>query len=270
MSYGIRFLPFLLKSLGPWPNAPGSARGRGVTTSGLALLILALSGCASHQRSWLYEPNSAERSAVSLPLVLAVNNFKDERQTSNWTYLIACAVPAVPYCDTTFHRPERMRAFLSASGYSFNPSTDLAASAAEEIRRAQVFRAVYVSDEPAPKEAQLILRGEIFSTDWDSTVYTYGLSNEGELLWVFGAPIGTFTNTLEVNLILLQASNQRILWQYQVKERAKATEGYYHNYGGDFVYPKLFREGMKGAVGSLEEYVASQPRDFWLGMLPPS
>ncbi len=36
----------------------------------------------------------------------------------------------------------------------------------------------------------------------------------------------------------------------------------------DFGYPEMFRDGMRQAVASLEQYVASQPSSFWQAMMP--
>jgi hypothetical protein len=48
----------------------------------------------------------------------------------------------------------------------------------------------------------------------------------------------------------------------------RRTEGLYYNYGEDFGYRAMFRDGMQDAIASLEEYVRGQPPAFWAALQP--
>jgi hypothetical protein len=76
-------------------------------------------------------------------------------------------------------------------------------------------------------------------------------------------PIGSVENTLKLRLELIDPVGGRVLWTDEVYQSYAITEGAYYNFGQDFGYPQMFRDGMKSAEASLETFVASQPPSFW-------
>ncbi|MHB8382457.1 MAG: hypothetical protein ACYDC3_08995 [Candidatus Binataceae bacterium] len=233
----------------------------------LAASVMVIAGCASNA-GWNYQPNAPQLTAAHVPLTVAVERFKDQRGSENSTYMWLCIIPLVPYCTAAYERPDTANRFLTAGAYNFRPDADLSNAAALELKQDGIFREVFVTGRTMDPAAQLILRGTIINTNWNGTGYSYLLGPYASLLWLFGAPIGTADNTLNVRLELVQQSNAAVLWSDEISQRYSKTEGIYYNYSMDFGYPRMFREGMKQAVASLEQYVSSQPQSFWQAMMP--
>lgn len=234
-----------------------------------ATLAMTVSGCVA-RAGWQYLPNPAPPAGKSLPVVLAVRTFKDDRPDANHTYLWLCMLPLVPYCTADYDRPDSANGFLTMSAYDFRPATDLANAAASEMRNSGLFRDVYVTDRSVEPEAQLMLRGVIHDTNWQGTRYAYMLGPYQGLLYATGLPIGSVDDTLTLDLQLVEQANKRVLWTYTVNGESKITESYYKHFSDDFSYPQIFRDGMKGAVESLRAYVNSQPESFWSSMPYPT
>jgi hypothetical protein len=233
----------------------------------MAVVVMAIAGCTTNA-GWHYQPNAPQLTATHVPVTLAVEHFKDQRGTENSTYFWLCIIPLVPYCTATYQRPDTANRFLTAAAYNFRPEADLANAAALELKQDDIFHEVFVTDRPMDPAAQLILRGTIINTDWNGSMYTYLLGPYGSLPWLFGAPIGTATNTLDLQLDMLRQSDGAVLWSNTISQNYSTTEGIYYKYSTDFGYPEMFRDGMKQAVASLEQYVASQPPSFWQAMMP--
>ena len=237
----------------------------------VALLLIAqlmtVIGCASNA-GWNYQPNPSQSASAPVPLTLAVEHFKDERGAQNSTYFWLCIIPLVPYCTASYQRPDAANGFLTEGAYNFRPDSDLAKAAKTEINQDNIFHDVFLTDRELDPRAQLILRGTIMNTTWDGSRYSYLLGPYGPLVWLFGAPIGTANNTLVVRLELLEQSNGAVLWTDEINQSYSKTEGIYYDYAMDFGYPEMFRDGMKQAVISLEQYIESKPQSFWQAMMP--
>lgn len=245
---------------------------KGIRLSAVAYAVamaLVLSGCVS-RAGWEYRPNPPAPVGKSYPVVLAVQTFKDDRPDANSTYLWLCMLPLVPFCTAEYDRPESANGFLTMSAYDFRPQTDLANAAASEMRNSGLFRDVYVTDRAVEPAAQLMLRGVIKNTSWRGSHYAYMLGPDMGMLYPTGLPIGSVDATLSVDLSLVEQDNGRVLWTYRVAGEYKITETYYHDFSKDFGYSKIFRNGMKGAIASLREYMASQPASFWSAMPYPT
>lgn len=228
----------------------------------LAVCSVMAAGCANNA-GWQYTPGTEAQASRQLPISLAVERFEDKRANGNERYFWVCLIPVVPYCTADYHRPDTANGFLTAGAYNFRPSEDLAQAAAGEIRGAGMFRDVFVTEHKADPGAPLILRGTIFNTDWNGTEYSYMLGPYSGVLWLLALPAGTAHNTLTVRLELAEASTGRMLWTTDINKSYERTEGLYYNYGTDFGYPEMYREGMQAAVASLESYIMSQPPNFW-------
>jgi hypothetical protein len=228
----------------------------------LAIFCTVTVGCASNA-GWQYTPGRELQASSRLPISLAIERFEDKRETENSRYFWACMIPLVPYCTADYHRPDTANGFLTAGAYNFRPSEDLAQAAASDIRNAGMFRDVFVTDHNADPGATLVLRGAINNTDWNGTMYSYLLGPYGSIPWLFALPVGSVSNTLNVRLELAEASTGRVLWTTDINQGYEQTEGLYYNFGTDFGYSQMFREGMAAAVTSMKAYIASQPPNFW-------
>ncbi len=225
-------------------------------------LGLQLAGCST-RAGWLYQPSASKVASAPVPVTVAVEHFQDQRGTENSRYFWLCAIPLVPYCSATYHRPENANGFLTEAAYNFRPSDDLAQATASELIQAGIFREVYVTDRAADPNAQLLIRGNIISTDWDGTAYGYLVGPYAGLFYVLGLPMGSVQDTLSLRLELVDNSNAQVLWYHDISQSYEKTEGLYYNYAEDFGYPQMFRDGIAPAIASLQSFVASRPPGSW-------
>jgi hypothetical protein len=225
-------------------------------------LGLLLAGCST-KAGWEYQPSATRVAATALPVTVAVEHFQDQRGTENSRYFWLCAIPLVPYCNADYKRPENANGFLTEAAYNFRPSDDLAQATTAELRQSGLFRDVYVTDRISDPNAQLVIRGNITSTDWDGSAYSYLIGPYAGLFYILGLPIGTAQNTLSLNLQLVDNSNGTVLWTHAISQSYEKTEGFYYNYAEDFGYPQMFHEGIAPAIASLQNFIASQPPNTW-------
>lgn len=189
--------------------------------------------------------------------------FEDQRPTDNDRYFWLCVIPLVPYSESHYSRPENANGFLTEAAYNFRPESDLAEATAQDLRRTGMFRDVFVTERNVDPGAPLILHGTITDTRWDGSAYAYMMGPYMAIPWVFGLPLGSVENTLSLKLELADASSGRVFWSNEINQTYQQTEGLYYNYATDFGYPVIFGQGIKGAATSLQNFLASQPPDFW-------
>lgn len=221
-----------------------------------------LAGCST-KAGWQYQPSATRVAAAPLPVTVAVEHFQDQRGTENSRYFWVCVIPLVPYCTSDYKRPENANGFLTEASYNFRPSDDLAQATSAELRQAGLFREVYVTDRTADPNAQLAIRGNITSTDWNGTAYSYLIGPYAGLFYILGLPMGTVQDTLTLRLELVDNSNGQVLWTHDINQSYAMTEGLYYNYAEDFGYPQMFRDGITPAIASLESFIATQPPGNW-------
>jgi hypothetical protein len=238
------------------------------TVLSLALLSALVAGGCTTRAGWVYNPNPAQESSVHVPLNLAVAHFTDQRASDNSTYLWLCVIPLVPYCTADYNRPDTANGFLTAGAYNFRPSDDLAEATATELRQTRLFNDVYVTNRDQDPGAQLMLHGTVVDTSWDGTRYGYMLGPYSFLLNLFGAPVGSVQDALKLRLQLVETVSGRVLWTTDIDQSYEKTIGIYYNWGTDFGYPQMFRDGIQRAITSLEAFVREQPSTVWLRLEP--
>jgi len=164
----------------------------------LVLAPLLLSGCSSVQ-TWKYTSEPKIYKEQDSNLSIAVPSLRDERPNSNSENVfgfLGAAIPLVPYGTVIdFNVPEGSRFF------QFKPTEDFSKAITEELNNASIFKEVYYSDRT--KDADLILIGTLKESRLKKSFTFYGLSFLGDLLWLFGAPVGWTNNdiTIEYKLI---------------------------------------------------------------------
>ncbi len=225
-------------------------------------LGLLLGGCST-KAGWEYQPSATRVAATPLPVTVAVEHFQDQRGTENSRYFWVCVIPLIPYCTSDYKRPENANGFLTEASYNFRPSDDLAQATSAELRQAGLFREVYVTDRTSDPNAQLAIRGNITSTDWDGTAYSYLIGPYAGLFYILGLPMGSVQDTLSLRLELVDNSNGQVLWTHDISQSYAKTEGLYYNYAEDFGYPQMFRDGITPAIASLQNFIATQPPGSW-------
>ena len=185
---------------------------RAVFIATVALAVL--EGCATRHGkiTWMYK---AESPAVeSVPLInrkVAVLPLEDKREKGNSDFLNMKLIPLMPFGWTTQNTPEDTPEHMCSNRWFFQPSEDLAKGAAEELNNSGVFKEAFFTSEGS--EGDLILRGELKSTQYRGKTFLYGLSLDGVLLWFFGIPTGHVESDLEISFVLEDPATKQVLWK---------------------------------------------------------
>ena len=232
---------------------------RGTAPLLAGLMLLSTAACSS-TRSWSYTPSVRasrdpliDKSVVIPPLI-------DARVNENSNMLMLYMVPLMPYGWASYQTPEGAPMHATSGTWQFQPNEDLAKAIAQELDNRQLFREAFFGFRTS--EADLVLRGEIRSTDYEAKMITYGLSIYGPNLWLL-LPAGTFKNELWLDLKLVDQATEDLLWTGSLRAETGSTFWIY-SLASDFNYDTLLKENlpsllaeMETAVGELD--VASPP-----------
>ena len=186
---------------------------------------------------------------------VAVVPFKDMRGDNNQagTYFLYL-IPLMPFGYGVYERPDAARMFNTVSEFEFNPSEDLAKAAALSLRESRLFKDAFFTFGGEKDKAELLFEGEIISTTYHGTMWTYGLSIEGPLLWIFGLPAGTSRNDLAMKMVVTDQSTGKRLWEKTYEKSDKIIQGLYYRYGHDVrAYSYMTQEIMNDVVTSLNQ-----------------
>ena len=220
------------------------------------LLAVTLSGCGTTAK-FIY-PAQGQRlthfpDGPAYQKKVAVTPFKDMRADDNETstyflYLI----PLMPFGYVNYERPDAARMFNSIGQFDFTPSEDLAKAAALSLRESNLFKDAFFTFGGDKDRADLVFEGEIISTTYRGTRWTYGLSIEGPLLWTIGLPLGTSRNDLALKLVVKDISTGKPLWEKTYERESKIIQGLYYNLGHDVRgYSYMTQDIMNDAVEDL-------------------
>jgi hypothetical protein len=195
------------------------------------------------------------QESVATKKTVAVLPFDDYRDDTNTSGTIALFwVPLMPWGWVTYQRPDASRMFISIAEFNFNPSEDLAKAVALSLRRSNLFEDAYFTFGGDKDKADYIFSGEIISTEYLGTQYSYGLSFAGPYLWILGAPVGSSANTLNLKFYLKEKTSKKILWEYVFNRSERITIGLYYNFGHDVRrYPYLMQQAMNEALVDLSK-----------------
>ena len=163
----------------------------------LCLIVFILSGCSSVQ-TWKYTSEPKIYKKPDLSLSVAVTTLRDERINENGAKAsgLLAMIPLVPYSKILELNIPEASPFLN-----FKPTEDFSKALAEELNNASIFEEVFYSDRT--KDAKLVLRGVLKNTQIKQYWTFYGLSLPGDLLWLFGAPVGWTDNDIEIEYKLI-------------------------------------------------------------------
>ncbi len=234
--------------------------GKKVSTMKNTVLVLMLllataswAGCGTTAK-FIYPADSKRLTHFSdrpgYDKVVAVTPFEDMRGDSNeagtvFLYLI----PLMPYGFVEYERPEAARMFNSINEFDFDASEDLAKATAYSIRKSGLFSDAFFTHGGDKDKADFLLEGKMLSTTYQGTVWTYGLSVFGPLLWFIGLPAGTSYNEMILALQLTDRATGRLIWEKNYDKNTKITQGLYYAFGHDVRgYPELMQTILNDAV----------------------
>ena len=201
----------------------------------LLLITFLLSGCSSVQ-SWKYtsEPKLYKKADVNLSVV--VPSLRDERINENGAKASAwlALIPLVPYSTLNeFNVPE------SSPFLQFKPIEDFSKAITEELNNASIFNGVYFSDRS--KDADLILVETLKESKLKQSWTWYGLSLPGDLLWVFGAPVGWTNNDITIEYKLMD-KNYKIYFEKTYTANVEFYNRYWTNPHEIFRFEEAFKK----------------------------
>lgn len=240
------------------------------------------------------------------PATVAVLPLEDKRGKVSSNKWGLAFVPVLTVGTTKMDRPEAAAGLSQASamamyrkGYGgqtesagpvsnqygyprgFNPSVFLQNSLAEEFGQSRLFEYVVpVQNEQQAQGADLVLKGQLFSTRFRFRYISYGLGIfTAYSFWVFGLPMCTDFQQLAVKLELFKPGDSTPLWTGYVDESMAGSAGYYYktkmgreyfdcrgpfaaDHGGQ-ILNEILAPGMAKATASLAASLRKQPSSFW-------
>lgn len=237
--------------------------GRKSVTKSTQCLVLVVvvawlaAGCSS-QRGWAYIPTDPLNQSPRVMKAVAVVPFIDHRPRQNKNNLGLSLIPLMPFGWQELNAPETIQGHVASGLWQFKPTEDVAKALAVEVQNRHLFKEVFFTFRES--DGELVLRGTLLSTGYDGTVYSYGLSIYGELLWLLGLPAGKVKNDLSIELRLEDRTSGQVVWENQYK--ADHDEGVYWVYAipSDFWYDTMLKDLMPAILSDLEEAIKNPDR----------
>ena len=229
-----------------------------------SMLVLGLTACTV-ARDWQYPPDPPGallnvKGTKAVPIKVGVLPLRDLRGQSEQRRSWVVAFPLVPYGVSTYDRPETVKDSWGNTLIQMDPPRDFAKAIVSELQHAGIFSSVALADSVREKP-DLILSGTLRSTNWKRTLTTYGLGPVGPLFWVLGAPMGSATNTVSMDLQLTPANDpSRILWQFTMRFENKHLIGVYYGMEKSVKdYADAIQGALKPAIDYLVKIAAEHP-----------
>ena len=225
----------------------------------LILLILSIfatlifGGCAE-QRVWTYRAEPYVRTQPLMNKSVAVPPFADNRKNENTNLVGLMYIPIMPLGWMTLNTPEGGQRHISSGLWLFRPPEDLAKAVPEEINNSGIFKETFFTNRAS--EGELVLKGNIISTYYYGSLFSYCLSFYGADLWLIGLPAGNYENNLELSFELVEPSAGKVLWDGTYKKEFSKVFWIYAP-GADFRYDELLKEIMKEVIPSLKSKLAN-------------
>jgi hypothetical protein len=201
------------------------------------LLLGALaSGCA-RQKAWEYHANAYAPATASAGKAVVLP-YRDERQGDNWDLIGLYLVPILPYGWTTQGIPENEAEHLTSSHWrNYKPVDDYPKALVADLQNAKLFSDT--SFNSGEGDADYVIQGTIYSTEYSGKLFSYGLGGFGPLLWPFGLPAASASNSLSLELSCTDhKSGRQILTKRYTAPPYSVTSSLYSR-ENDFDYSEL-------------------------------
>lgn len=226
----------------------------------LTLLVIALLCCAGCGATAKFVYPAKGQDLTRYPggplhqQKVAVTPFEEMRGDTNQagTYALY-AIPLMPFGWLKYERPDAARMFNTIRDFDFDPSEDLAKAAAYSLRKSNLFADAFFTFGGDKDKADLLFEGEVISTEYRGSVWSYGLSVFGPILWFVGFPAGRSHNDLTLHLWLTDLTTQKRLWEKSYDKTNAVVQGLYYRWGHDVrYYSPLMQEIMDDAVADIQ------------------
>jgi len=225
----------------------------------LLTTLVALLGCNT-QAKWTYPINPEQLYRVEAQrtdLTIGVLPFRESRPVKNQSAtMFLYLIPLVPYASVNYERPEAAKMFNTIAEWEFQVDEDLGKAAARSFENSGLFKRVYFTLGGETREADYMLRGTAHRTFYQGTIYSYGLSALGPLLWYIGLPAGSSINETEFLFELVDPAGQ-VVWTYRTDGSHKITQGLFYNWGNDALhFATLTEDALNEALQDLAPRLA--------------
>lgn len=223
-------------------------------------VMILLTGCGTTAK-FIYPADGRKLVQLSeKPIInkkIAVVPFDEMRGDDNQagTFLLFL-IPLWPYGWVEYDRPDGARLFISIQEFDFDPSEDLAKASAYSLRKSGLFKDAFFTFGGEKDKADFLLEGEIHSTGYIGTMWSYGLSAYHFLPKIFGAPMGTSVNKLNLSLKVTDLRTGTKVWEKKYDLEKRIVQGLYYKMGHDVKgYPSLMQEIMNDAIVDLNKHL---------------
>lgn len=219
-----------------------------------ALLIISLLAACSNSKGWVYRANSyAESHSTQLQnKTIAILPFSDKRSNENQNNILIYMIPLAPFGYQNLSSPESVPMHANSSLWlNFNPKEDFAKALVEELNSSRIFREA--SFATSSRDSEYYINGEIFSTEYNSKLFSYGLSVYGPLLWYFGFPATHVTNDLQVKLSVFDTKTRKQIFTKTYAADHYGKTGWIYSLPSDFRYSEMLASVYKNFLEDLKK-----------------
>ena len=216
-------------------------------------------GCAT-RGAVVYLPQVRRSVPEKLHYRVAVRGFNDLRGNKNKDYSLMMYIPLYPWGTAKYDRPEAGSYFIDQVSYLIRPSEDFARALIADLRAADMFEEAFYTEREVPPDVDLIVEGDIISTNYEGKTISYCVSAAAEYLWLLGLPKGVSSNEIKLRLRLVDAGTGKILWRKSYSHETSHLGGLYyklHEYCAG--YPKMIGEINLDAVRSIYGVLSNDP-----------
>jgi hypothetical protein len=228
-------------------------------------MLVLVTGCGTTAKFIYPAKMSSLAQLASAPVYnksVAILPFEDYRDDDNSNMAAMYLIPLMPFGWETYDRPDAASTFLSVASYDVTPSEDLAKATAVSFRRSNLFKNAFFTFGGERDRADFVLRGRIKIMRYKGKVFTYGLSLFGPWLWAFGAPAGSSTNQLAIELSMTNKKGE-VVWDWSMDKSDWITQWIYARMGSDCkMFTYMMQDGMNDAVADLAKKMRERPDLF--------
>lgn len=217
----------------------------------VCLFSLSLFAC-SIQRKFTYPlapPIKRVSEGQPATVTVAVLPSRDSRQVSNqMAGVFLYLVPGWPYGTIKYNRPEAGAGFLTLNTYNADITEDLPKAIAQHLNESGLVKRAYFDFGGTSDRADYVLESEVREARYRGHMWSYGISAFCPYLWLLGAPIGTSTVYLDIQLALKNRDGGTV-WATEIINQFKVTQGFYCNFGRDLDgLPISLQNGLEEAL----------------------
>ncbi len=222
------------------------------------LTIILFSGCAS-QKTWVYRANSYASDGKSSEKKVAVLPFQDLRENENHNLSGICFIPLVPYGPQNLNSPEGLQMHTTSGMWvNYKPTEDFPKALAEDLRNTRMFSDAFF--DYRRETGDFAVQGKIYSTKYVGRTITYCISFAGAYLWMVGFPATWTENELSIELTLVDAKSEKILFSKTYTAAPRSSCSWIYCLNNDFNYSEMLAEINRQFCTDIQPIILATPK----------